>query len=368
MNILLVAEGSGGHLIPATEVAQYLARAGARVKIWYARRRRAVGLAEALAREVRTKAVQMEPLPVPPASSLLQRIWRSGQLWSQSGEEFRAFAPHVVVGFGGWMSAPILLAARRRGLGCLIHEQNVEPGRANRLLARWMDRTALSFDATRRALPSGVRSIVTGMPVRSDIGRCTREQGAAAFGLDLVRPTVLVLGGSQGSQVLNLRMLDVVGGLSVRERGAWQMLHAAGPEDEALVRDTYAALGVRASVAAHILRMDAAYAAADLVVARAGASTVAELARAGRPSVLVPFPGARGHQRANARILEAAGGAVVLEQAAATPEVLRDTLRSLLANPMKRQVMVEAVRRLAGQNTTAQLAQAILQVGETHAR
>ena len=216
LSVVLVAEGSGGHLIPALEVAHRLAKLGARTQVWYAQRRQLAPLASALMEDVVDPAIELHPLGVTGGRNLLGRLWQCGQLWYQSERCFAERAPDVVVGFGGWISAPVVLAARRRQIRCLLHEQNAALGRTNRWLSRWVDRVAVSFPETTARL-NGQPAVVTGMPVRETIGDPTRTR-AVRFGLDPQRPTLLVLGGSQGSQAINAMMSDIAEQVSPDER------------------------------------------------------------------------------------------------------------------------------------------------------
>ena len=366
LSVLLIAEGSGGHLIPALEAATALARRGVRARVWYAHRRQTAPLARTLIEEARRSSVAVEPLPVESAAAPWERVRQCGRLWRLAQRGFDAFSPDVVVGFGGWVSIPVIVAARLRRIGCVLHEQNVILGRANRWLTRWADRVAVSFPETQRTL-NGAPGVVTGLPVRSRIGRVRRTEGAARFGLEPERPTVLVLGGSQGARVLNRLMTALAAQLTPDERRAWQVIHLTGPSDESAVAEAYAAHGVAAWVAPSLVEMEAAYAQADLVVARAGASTVAELARCGKPSVLIPYPHAGGHQRANARLVEAVGGGVALEESDASPERLLAAVRRLLADARLRSIMGDQIRRLQCADATARLTEAIIEVGRVKA-
>lgn len=362
LSVLLIADGSGGHLIPALEAATALARRGARATVWYAQRRQAAPLARTLIEEARRADVSVDPIPVASTAFPLGRLRQCGRIWRLAQRGFDAFTPDVVVGFGGWVSIPVILAARMRRISCMLHEQNVMLGRANRWLTRWADRVAVSFPETQRAL-DGAPAVVTGLPVRNRIGRVSRADGAARFGLEPARPTALVLGGSQGARTLNRLMMAVAAGLSPDERRTWQVIHLTGATDEEAVADAYAAAGVAAWVAPSLVEMEAAYAQADLVIARAGASTVAELARCGKPAVLIPYPFAGGHQRANARLVEAIGGGVVLEEPEATPERLLSVMRSILADGRLRSMMGAQVQGLQCADATERLTEAILDVG-----
>jgi UDP-N-acetylglucosamine--N-acetylmuramyl-(pentapeptide) pyrophosphoryl-undecaprenol N-acetylglucosamine transferase len=372
LKALLIAEASGGHLIPALELTSALARAGAVVKLWYARRRATAPLtrlliAQALAtlatETTRESRVEVEPIFLAPSRNPARRLWHGAALWRRTQRCVAEFAPHVVVGFGGWVSAPVLLAAMRRRIACLLHEQNVLPGRANRWLVSRVDRVALAFRDT-RALLNGPRCCVVGLPVRREIGRLSRSEAAQQLGLRPDQPTVLVIGGSQGSRTLNRLMVEAMARATAEERQRWQVIHVAGPDDEQAVRAAYAAAAVQARVAAALSDMAAAYAQADLVVSRAGASTIAELARVGLPALLVPYPHAGGHQLANARMVEAIGGGWVFEEPRVTAEALLGALRRLLADHTLRALMGSRMRRLDVPEATEQLARAVMELAQ----
>jgi UDP-N-acetylglucosamine--N-acetylmuramyl-(pentapeptide) pyrophosphoryl-undecaprenol N-acetylglucosamine transferase len=356
LKALLIAEGSGGHLIPALQLARALAASGAQVKLWYDQRPSMTQFTHALAEEAHIAAVDVEPLPTrTTAQTPFHRLWRFGQLWERSQRCFDTFAPDVVVGFGGWVSVPVVLAAKLRRLACLLHEQNAVPGRANRLLSRWVDRVAVSFPETQTALGGAATTILTGMPVRPSIGAASRGQTAARFGFSSDRPTILVLGGSQGARAINCLMAHAAGLLSPQERKTWQVLHVTGPADAAMVRQAYADAGLRAWVAPFLAEMEAAFAQADVVIARSGSSTIAELARCGIPAVLIPYPYAGGHQRINARIVEAVGGGMVIGEHGATPRQLLDAVRHLLHDARLRQMMGSQLRSLHVADATERL-------------
>ena len=366
VHILLVAEGSGGHLIPALEVANRLAQSGAHVQLWYAQRPQTAGLTRLLTQQHAASLVEMRPIECRPNSNLLQRVWQCRQLWQHAQHCFNIFHPDVVVGFGGWVSAPVILAARTRRIACLLHEQNVVLGRTNQWLARWVDRIAVSFGETQAKL-GGVSSVVTGMPVRPAIGNSSRERAAARFSLSAHRPTVLVLGGSQGAQAINSLMSDVVGLWSCEERQTWQVLHITGSRDEVRVKAAYAAAGVTSWVAPFCAEMEHAYSVADVVVARAGASTIAELARCGKPAVLIPYPHAAGHQRVNARMVENVGGGLVIEEAEATAARLLGALRCMMIDQRLRMMMGRQMRTLEVVDAAERVTQIIRELSRTPA-
>ncbi len=361
MKVLLVAEGSGGHLIPALQVAKSLASAGAQARVWYAKREPIAPLVSALAEDSRRQAIEVDPIDVQGAGNWLGRLSRCQDLWSRAEACFKEFSPDVVVGFGGWISAPILLAARRHGIGCVVHEQNVLMGRANRLLSGLAQRVAISFPQTRLQAHRS-QTVMTGMPIRSDLGLTSRIDAARRLGLSAERPTVLVLGGSQGSHVINQLMIQCVGRLTEGEVRQWQVVHITGAADVGRAREVYQAAGVAFWADAFLADMDAAYALSDVVLSRAGGSTIAELARCGKPAILIPFPYAGGHQRANARVVESAGAGIVIEESMATPQEVLAQLRRVLSDNRLRQFMSEHMRTLNHPNAAERLAEEIFQL------
>jgi len=298
-------------------------------------------------------------IPFETSRSLLGRLRQCGQLWSQTQRWFDATAPDVVVGFGGWVSAPVILAARQRRIRCVLHEQNVAVGRANRLLVRWVDRVAVSFRETQAAL-NDTPSVVTGMPIRDAIGQPSRETHAARFGFSAARPTLLILGGSQGAQAINRLLTELVECACGDERQRWQLLHVTGAADETAVRRAYARHRVTAWVAPFLVEMESAYAQADVVIARAGAATITELARCGKPAILIPYPYAGGHQLANARLVEHRGGGLLLEEEETTAARLLSAVRRLLADERLRLIMGRQMRDIAVPDAAARLTQAIV--------
>lgn len=358
---LLVAEGSGGHLIPALQVAKALAKAGVQARVWYAKREPIAPLANALAEDSRSLAIEVDPISVKNGSGFWGRLSECRQLWSRAEACFDEFDPDVVVGFGGWISAPVLLAARKRGIGCLVHEQNVVLGRANHLLSRVAQRVAVSFPETCKQL-SARRAVMTGMPVRTGLGDVCRAEAAERFHLSADRTTLLVLGGSQGSRVLNRLMIDLAAGLSPEEAETWQIIHITGAADLPAVRGAYQAANVASWSEAFLADMDPAYALADVVLARAGASTIAELARCGKPALLIPFPHAGGHQRANASVVESAGAGIVMDEKNATAAETHSHLRRIFSDTALRQFMAKRMLTLNHADAAEKITREILEL------
>jgi UDP-N-acetylglucosamine--N-acetylmuramyl-(pentapeptide) pyrophosphoryl-undecaprenol N-acetylglucosamine transferase len=263
--------------------------------------------------------------------------------------------PDVVVGFGGYVSVPAYLAARRRRLPLVVHEGNALAGVANKLGARMTRYVATSFPGTR--LP---HAVCTGLPIRRMIATLDRAslraEGRAGFGLDPDLPTLLVTGGSQGALRLNTSVAACADAFA--EAGV-QVLHVAGPKGEVAVTRTQGEPPY--VVQQYVDRMDLAYAAADAVVCRAGSNTVTEVAGVGLPAVFVPLPIGNGEQALNARPVVDAGGALLVADAAFTPEWVRAQVPALLRDPARLEAMSRAaagVMPLDGDEKLADLVEA----------
>jgi UDP-N-acetylglucosamine--N-acetylmuramyl-(pentapeptide) pyrophosphoryl-undecaprenol N-acetylglucosamine transferase len=244
--------------------------------------------------------------------------------------------PHVVIGMGGYSAAPVILAAWILRIPCAIHEQNRIAGMTNRLLAPFVDRIYLSFPDTEIA---GGREKIrcTGNPVRSSIAGRAQAPGSRGEGRKF---TVLVAGGSQGAHALNTKMLDALSHLAAPH--LYRFLHQSGEADLETVRAGYEKAGVEAEVRAFFNDMGDTYAAADLVICRAGATTVAEVASAGLPAVFIPYPhAADNHQYHNAKSLEEAGAAEMIDQESAAGELLAGRIQYYRENEGVRRQMQE---------------------------
>ncbi len=333
MRVVLAGGGSAGHVAPLLALADCLRRADPAVAVT------ALGTAEGLearlvpARGYDLAVVPRVPLPRRPSPDLVRLPLRLGAAVAAADRVIDASAADVVVGFGGYVSAPAYLAARRRRVATVVHEANSRPGWANRLGSRLTRHVAVGFPGT--PLPHAVR---LGVPLRREITTLDRSalraQARQGFGLDPVRTTLLVTGGSLGAQRLNSTFAacagDVVG-------AGVQVLHAAGSGKDFDV--DVPPTGPRYLVLPYLERMEHAYAAADLVVCRAGANTVAEVTALGLPAAYVPLPVGNGEQRHNAAPVVNAGGGLLVDDAHCTPGWVRQTLLPLLADPDRRAAM-----------------------------
>ncbi len=357
--VLIMAGGTGGHVFPALAVARVLKGRDCRV-VWLGTRR---GIEARLvpAAGIDVEWVRVAGLRGKGPASWLQAPVRLAQALADSLRAVRRTRPDVVLGLGGFVSGPGGLAARMLGRPLVIHEQNAVAGLTNRILARLAHTVAEAFPGS---FGASVGAVAIGNPVRHDI---------EALGAEPARPPhtprrLLVFGGSQGAAAINRIVPAALALLPATERPA--VLHQTGRERRDAVAAAYAALGVAAEVHEFIEDMSSAYRWADLAVSRSGALTVAELAAAGTPALLVPFPAAvDDHQTANARYLTSRGAALLLSESALTPERLAAELRSLLgADASSLAAMAEAARRASVPGAAETLADLCLAVGSGASR
>lgn len=325
-SVILAGGGTGGHVYPALAMGEAL-RARGHGLIYYGDAERLEGRV-APERGVPFRAVRAPQFPraglIGKARFLIALL--SAVAAARAMLQAEPERPGLVLGVGGYIMAPTVLAAWTLGIPAVVHEANVAPGLANRLCARVARLVLLTYAQSQGRLKTGAEVVTVGCPVNPKILGGDRTAAAARYGLDPARPTLLVVGGSLGAATINAVALACAA-LPTRTRGGqgWQLLHIAGPRYLEDVRRQYAALSAvegRAGLPEGVAligyedRMGDAFAASDLALCRAGSSTLAELAAVGKPSVLIPSPNVTdNHQEANARGLESAGAArVVVEQ------------------------------------------------------
>jgi UDP-N-acetylglucosamine--N-acetylmuramyl-(pentapeptide) pyrophosphoryl-undecaprenol N-acetylglucosamine transferase len=247
----------------------------------------------------------------------------------QSFRILKKVQPDIVCGFGGYGAFPVVFAANILRIPTIIHEQNVVPGKANRLLVPFVKKIAISFRQTHIYLrPHNI--VYTGCPSHIPNGSYTREKFLADFKLTSDRKTVLVIGGSQGSQSINEVVLKMLPDLDQQQRV--QIIHITGQEDYAMVSDAYKQMNIPHVTFSYMTEIERAYQAADIVISRSGAVTVFELATFRKPAVLIPYPHASNHQRKNAEVLAHTGFATILDQKDLNAHSLRESVLELIEN------------------------------------
>ncbi len=343
--------GTGGHVFPALAVAREFRRVEPETRVLYlgAAGRLEERLVPREGEGVRFVGLRVRGLAGGGPLAALGALALALRAVLECRREIRAFGADLMLGTGGYSSGPAAVAARTLGVPVVLQEQNTVPGLTNRILGRIARRVFIAFEPAARHFPAG-RCVVAGNPVRAEALGAGGEVGRGP------RLSVLVLGGSQGARGVNRLVTQALGEL--RAAGVdLAFAHQSGEAERDAVADAYRAAGVPGEVAAFFDAMGERYAAADLVVARAGAGTVAEIAANGRPAILVPFPHAAGdHQRANARWLAGRGGALVIEEAAADgPRELARVIAALAADRARLRAMAAASAAVGVRDAAARI-------------
>lgn len=367
MRIVIAGGGTAGHVYPALATAHALRTShGADVEFLGTRtgvESRLVPAAGYVFRAVSAKPLprKLSPGAVAAPFDLVRAMRECRPLVA---------AADAVLGMGGYVSGPVVAAALRARLPVVLHEQNAVPGLANRLFARRAATVALSFESTAGRLASTSRTVVTGNPVREAIATITshrdelRAEAMEFLGLSNTRRTVVIFGGSQGAQHINTAAVAAC--RLLRSRGDLQIVLLSGPAHAGIVASSLGDLNLGAdelSVSARdfLDRMELAYAAADVVVSRAGATSIAETTCAGLPALLIPYPHATAnHQQANARVLERAGAATIVEDGSLTASVLADALTALIDDEPGRLRMAAAALEWSKPHAAEALAGVVL--------
>jgi UDP-N-acetylglucosamine--N-acetylmuramyl-(pentapeptide) pyrophosphoryl-undecaprenol N-acetylglucosamine transferase len=344
MRAILAGGGTGGHVIPALAIANQLKQSYNAEVLFIGTARgienRLVPAAGYPLQLVRVGALKNVSFAtrLRTAFDLPRAVWDAGGMLSE-------FAPDVVIGVGGYASGPAMLSAIVKHIPTLAFEPNVVPGFANRLVAKFVSGAAVHFEETAKYFR---HAQVTGVPVRQAFFEIPPKRGGT--------PTVLVFGGSQGAHAINQAMIRCLPVLQ-REAPGIHIIHQTGERDYNDALAGYQSFGEAAEVFKFIDDMPAAFARADLVVCRSGASTVAEIAAAGKPAVFVPFPrAADDHQRVNAEALARHGAAVVVEESRLEGVWLAETIAALLQDPPRLHQMSDAARGLAHPNAARDIA------------
>ena len=363
--ILIAAGGTGGHIFPAEALAVALDARGEPVELVTDER------GERYRGRFPARAVHVVPSDTIRGRSplaLARTALRLTQGVLLARRLIRRIRPRVVIGFGGYPTVPPLLAASLAGVPTAIHEQNAVMGRANRLLAPRVLRIATGFAAAQRLGGRlAAKAVHVGNPVRPAVLAVAGEAYRAVEADGPVR--LLVFGGSQGARVMSEVVPAALARLDPALRARLRVVQQARSEDLDQVRTLYAGHGIEAELASFFADLPERLATAHLVVSRAGASTVAELAAVGRPAILVPLPHALDQdQRANAEALAGVGGAVVRLQDGFTPDWLAAELAGLLANPGRLSVMAAAARAIGTPDAAERLADLVLSLAAPEPR
>ncbi len=354
MRTIIAAGGTGGHLFPALALAENLREKGAEILFLGRKGGMETKLLRGKGFQLRTISASSLKRGFSLATLSLPLIVLKGIL--ESLTLFREFRPQVVVGTGGYVSVPVVLAAKAYKIPTILQEQNLLPGLATRLLAPLSEEVCLSFPESRRYL-RGRLVVVPGNPVRR-MRRWKKEEAHKRLGLGVKGRTILLLGGSQGAHSLNMALSE---GMEALLRAGIGLIWQTGEGDYQWAAQI--SRGLKVKVEAFFEDMGLIYSASDLVISRAGASTIAELTLFGLPSVLIPYPFAtKGHQRMNALSLERRGAALILENEALTGKTLVEKVIPLLRDDKRLNKMAAASAGLGRPRAAEEMADSILRL------
>lgn len=358
MKIGIACGGTGGHVFPGLATAEILRARGHEIVLWVSGR--AVEKEALGAWNGPVIAVHVCGFPLRPGIryfGALLLLWRA---LLQCRHDMRLWRPDIFLAMGGYASVAPVMAARLLSIPIILHEANVIPGRANRFLSRWATAVALGFDETRSYLKHR-NMVYTGMPLRK------MKATNADSGWDVLRPgvfTILVMGGSRGAHTLNKVASKAMVDLHASGKSV-QVIHLTGADDEQNIRAEYFSAGVPHIVFSFLRDIAQAYRRASFAVCRAGASTCAEIAQYGVPALLIPYPyAASGHQLANARVMEKAGAADVIEEKSFDDYWLADYISKLMTDKERLEKMKRAALRRTDENAAALLADLVLSMAK----
>ncbi|MCD6093435.1 MAG: UDP-N-acetylglucosamine--N-acetylmuramyl-(pentapeptide) pyrophosphoryl-undecaprenol N-acetylglucosamine transferase [Candidatus Omnitrophica bacterium] len=424
-NVIIAAGGSGGHLFPALALADRLKEKGKQVILVISSKKidKKISNLRDYPREIiypelnplrkggpkappflnnkpRTKTLVRAKHSFPAQggarfSKGIRFFWRIYLSFLRANRILNKYKPAAVVGLGGKNTIPLLLLSVFKRIPTLIHEQNVLPGRANRFLSKFVNKIAISFSSTERFFPQR-KVVLTGNPLRREIfGEGASRESTANFekpkgdkkdkllfkdlsvnsqspdlshttslrDKSLRRFTILIMGGSQGAHRINITTLRTLKELSRSERERINIIHLSGESDYPFLKKEYSGLDIDCSLFPFLENIGRAYAAADLLISRAGATTIAEIIALKKAAVLVPYPYASGHQKANAELLSSKDAALMIEEKDFNPQYLRQIILALENNPERIRKIKKNLEQFAVANADELLAEEVMKLG-----
>ena len=351
MKVIIAGGGTGGHIYPGITIARTLLGRIPDAEVVFVGTKRGLEVDVVPKEGFELLFIDVAGFQRKVSLDTLTTFYRAFKGVFQARAILKRFQPDVAVGTGGYVSGPVVLAARLLGIPTLIHEQNALPGYTTRILSRIANMVAVTYPESAKYFPRNAKVRLTGNPIRRSILETKRNQGLAAFGLNPRHLTVLIFGGSQGARAINKVMVKILPEM-MRSKDT-QVIYQTGKLDyDQVIKELEAncAQALRTSrlvVQDYIYRMDHAMACSDLVVGRAGAISIAEITGRGLPSILIPLPSsAEGHQEKNANALEAAGAAFVIHEKDLSPNSLLRAINKIIDDEKLRGAMATQSRKL----------------------
>ncbi len=336
MKILIASGGSGGHIFPAVALAEELLKDKAEI-VFVASRRR---LDKSILKEKPYKKIFLSANPMPYKTGVKSLVFLAKLFFDGLLAFFILLRerPRVVIGFGGYTAGGVVLMAAFMGMRTMIHEQNLVPGRTNKMLGRFAGRIAVSFRESEKYFDTK-KTVFTGNPLRKGSLAEMKEEAFSALKLKKDRFTILVMGGSQGAVSLNDIVARSFAFFNGHERSTFQVVHITGARGFESTKAIYKENNTDAKVLDFIEDINLAYSACDMAISRAGAAAIFELAAFGKPMILVPYPDERNNQVHNAHFFEKAGAAIFKDQRSLGPEAMASVIKELSGDAQKRNDM-----------------------------
>lgn len=351
MKAIITGGGTGGHIYPALAVAKKLQKEN-----WDILYIGSIGGIEGDIipdEEIRYQEIDVAPFYRHLTPKLISSFWKTGKGFFQSRKIIKDFKPDFVLGTGGFVAGPVVLAGSLMKIPTIIHEQNVYPGLTNKILSRFVDIVALNFTDARKHFSNKVKAEfeTTGNPIRKAIMTADRKESFARLNLDPEKMTVLVFGGSQGSASINKAMITIY--KQFQHLDKLQIIHIAGKNNYDDYRKVMKKKGINVSeyenykIIPYLKKMELAYAVSDLIVSRAGATGIAEITAKGIPAILIPYPhAAADHQAYNARALADKDAAVIIPDSKLDGKMLLEHINKLINNKDRLKEMAVSSRKL----------------------
>ncbi len=359
MRLIVTGGGTGGHLFPGISLAQAMLRAYPDAEVLFIGTERKVDKKALSDVGFETTTIKSQGIKGKKFSTILKALFQQPLALWEAAKIIRKFKPDLVFGVGGYVTGPVILAARLLGVTTCIHEQNSIPGLANKLLGYIVDKIFVSLPGSEKYFPTD-KTILSGNPVRDNIIKASREAKPKS---SQEPSTLLILGGSQGARRLNSLMLEAAENCLAGLSPPPFIIHQTGGHDEDHVRRKYRELGLNARVQAFYTDMAEIYPQADLIISRAGATTLAELTVFHKPVIIIPFPyAADNHQEINGRYLVEAGAGLMFRQTDLTGEKLGLEIKRILADKKLLAEMVENSGKIAKPEATETIVNACMKL------
>ncbi|MFC1593997.1 undecaprenyldiphospho-muramoylpentapeptide beta-N-acetylglucosaminyltransferase [Candidatus Omnitrophota bacterium] len=360
MKVLIACGGTGGHIFPALALADQLKEQG--IDILFVGTKRKLD-AQIQRRKYDFIALDITAISVQSAKKFLTAFLKLVKTTFHSLSILLKVKPDVVVGFGGYASGPIVLIAFFLRIPTVIHEQNVRFGKTNYLLSKVVDKVAVSFPPQDGRTLSR-KQVITGCPVRSELLEVSEKQAYSYFGFSENKCTLMITGGSLGSHSINEVVLDALG--KIKNKTQLQVIHSTGEADYKKVSQAYRILGINAKTFVFLEEMGYAYTVADVLISRAGGSTLSEIVLFRLPAIIVPYPFAGEHQLFNAAFLSDRNAAVLMREQAMTGDSLAKKLDTLISDKSSLKQLQENLGHLRFPDAAKLLATEVVNAGAFH--